>query len=295
LITILHVLLLLLSRPPMAGGGSLGQAGLELAVMLVAVWFVGIPTCTWLVSGRAPFHHDFAAGSSLAAFAAETVAFAVCAAASLLLTARAADQQTRLAEMAGETRSARGRGREAQACVIPAAFLTQERDLRAAEVLPHDAPLAARQEWYSLRSQERPETRQRFKGRERGHHAHEGKTPAEHADHVEEQERRRPLILRSASDVMPAGFDDSQSDFTRAGSCPETLHNAYESDIDQECSPLERQDSDVAPLTLFREWEKQKKQKMRQDHDRLHRWRLRNRFLEIETREQEMVGQTAFT
>ena len=95
----------------MARTDSPQHAGLELAVMLVAVWFVGIPTCTWVLSGRAPFHYDFAAGSSLATFAAETVAFAVCAILSFLLTVRAADRQMRLTGRAGEARSALRRGR----------------------------------------------------------------------------------------------------------------------------------------------------------------------------------------
>ena len=36
-----------------------------------------VVTYTWVVSGRAPFHHDFAAGLSLSIFAPEAAAFIV--------------------------------------------------------------------------------------------------------------------------------------------------------------------------------------------------------------------------
>jgi len=177
--------------PAMVIANSPGRAVFELAVMLVMVWFVGAPTLTWVVSGRAPFQYDIAAqsiyGYDAHLFAAEAVAFAVCAAVSFVLTALAADRQLRLAGMAVGARSTCGCGREcsheAESCISPASW-----DLRAAEVSPHDAPPATRREKHSSCSQHRSGSRQRLKGRESGHHV-QGRT---------QPSRETPLRSRSS-------------------------------------------------------------------------------------------------
>ena len=117
---------------------------------------------------------------------------------------------------------------------------------------------------------------------------HAGKDPAEQADSVEEQELRH-LRQHSWPDVTAAAYCDSQVNCNGAG----TLCFAYKADMDQACSPLERQESAIAPLSLFRKWQEQKKQKIQQKRKQQRQWRKWNQFLESELREQEMLERNA--